>query len=431
MISYDQLSHGVRELEPSATLRINEESNRLIREGRDIIKLGLGQSPFPVPDIVAEALRNHAGEKDYLPVRGLHVLRKSVAEYYQNRDGVLRDAESVLIGPGSKELLFNLQMACKVELILPAPCWVSYAPQAFLLGRSVRHLPTLPENQWRIQPEQLDQLEQPDEEVVRALVLNYPCNPTGCSYEPEQMQAIAQAARRNGILIISDEIYGETRFEGEHHSMAAFYPEGTVISSGLSKWCGAGGWRLGVMIFPPELSVLQDKMAVIASETFTSVSAPTQYAACTAFERPPAVEEYLFQSRRVLKAISGYMVEHLCRSGLEMVPAVGGFYLLINFEKYRSQLAAKGITTSDQVCQQLLAKAGVAILPGTDFSLSADQLYARLAFVDFDGGQALRSAEKQGNKQLRNIFVEQNCPRLVQACRRIDAWLKSFQVENC
>ncbi|MCL6270798.1 aminotransferase class I/II-fold pyridoxal phosphate-dependent enzyme [Sansalvadorimonas sp. 2012CJ34-2] len=426
MISYDQLSHGVRELQPSATLRINEDSNRLIRQGRDIIKLGLGQSPFPVPDIVADTMRQYAGEKDYLPVRGLQKLRKTVASYYQKRDGVPRTADSVLVGPGSKELLFNLQMACNVELILPAPCWVSYAPQAFLLGRNVRHLETRPENQWRVLPKQLDQLEKKDTDSVQVLILNYPSNPTGCSYEPEHMKALAEAARRNDILIIADEIYGETRFDGVHHSIATYYPEGVVISSGLSKWCGAGGWRLGVMVFPAELAVLQDKMAVIASETFTSVSAPTQYAACTAFEYPTAVEKYLKQSRRVLKVVADYMHENLTRSGLEMVPAVGGFYLLVSFESFRDKLATRGITTSDQVCEQLLSKAGVAILPGSDFGLKSNRLFARLAYVDFDGQQSLAVAEKQKGTQLRNAFVESNCPRLVQACRRIDAWLRSL-----
>ena len=426
MVSYEQLSHGVRELKPSATLRINEDSNRLIRQGRDIIKLGLGQSPFPVPDIVADTMRQHAGEKDYLPVRGLQQLRETVAAYYQKRDGIARKADAVLVGPGSKELLFNLQMACKAELILPAPCWVSYAPQASMLGHPVRHLPTQPENQWRILPQQLDQLGRSDDDTVQILILNYPSNPTGCSYEPEQMQALAEAARRNRILIIADEIYGETQFEGEHGSIATYYPEGTVISSGLSKWCGAGGWRLGIMVFPESLAMLQDKMAVIASETFTSVSAPTQYAACTAFEHPTSVEKYLHQSRRVLKVIADYMYEHLTRSGLEIVPAVGGFYLLVSFDKYREALAARGITTSGEICAELLLKAGVAILPGTDFGLPASQLYARLAFVDFDGTQALSVAEKQKNKQLRSVFVESNCPRLVQACRRIDAWLRSL-----
>lgn len=420
MIDSRQLNPRVCSLAPSATLQVNEYSNRLIREGRDIIKLGLGQSPFPVPDVVTRSLQQHAHEKDYLPVRGLYALRQAVAGYYQRRDGLRYAAESVLVGPGSKELLFNLQMACNAQLVLPAPSWVSYAPQAMMLGRQVRYLPTKPENQWRIQPEQLDQLEPLPEDETRVLILNYPSNPTGASYDPEHMKALAAAARRQRIVIVADEIYGETRFDGAHLSMAAYYPEGTVISSGLSKWCGAGGWRLGIMLFPPELSMLQDAMAVIASETFTSTSAPTQYAACTAFGDHPEIQEYLEHCREVLGHIAGYMTGHLRRLGLEMVNPVGGFYLLVNFENYRSELSERGIVSSEQLCQVLLSETEVALLPGTDFGLPADQLYVRLAFVDFNGEKALASL-KSGLSG--SLLVERNCPRLVTACQRIGHWL--------
>ena len=93
-----------------------------------------------------------------------------MAGYYRRRDGHNYTAESVLVGPGSKELLYNLQMACEGELLLPAPCWVSYGPQAMILGRRVRYLTTLAKNQWRILPEQLDQLESAEEDKVRILI---------------------------------------------------------------------------------------------------------------------------------------------------------------------------------------------------------------------------------------------------------------------
>lgn len=178
MIHENQLNPRVQALEPSATLKINEHSQRLIKEGRDIIRLGLGQSPFPVPDVVVNSLQNHASEKDYLPVRGLQALRQSVADYYQRREGLEIDADSVLIGPGSKELLFNIQMACQAELIIPAPSWVSYAPQALMLGRNVRYLPTAMGNQWQISPQQLEQLPPPGDDA-RLLLLNYPSKSAG------------------------------------------------------------------------------------------------------------------------------------------------------------------------------------------------------------------------------------------------------------
>ena len=423
MISQDKLNPRVRNLSPSATLRINEYCNQLIREGQDIIKLGLGQSPFPVPEIVAKALQQHAHEKDYLPVKGLYALRQTVAEYYQQRDDLSCTASSVMVGPGSKELLYNLQMACQGELLLPAPSWVSYAPQALILGKNVRYLPTQPEDNWQIKPQQLDQLEPVPEGQVRILILNYPSNPTGCSYQPAEMQALAAAARRQNIIIVADEIYGETHYQNQHVTMASYYPEGTVISSGLSKWCGAGGWRLGVMVFPQELIAIQDVMAVIASETFTSTSAPTQYAACTAFSPSPEMDRYLKDTRQVLKWIADYMVDHLTIAGLEMVPPEGGFYLLASFEPFRNELSDRGIVTSEQLCQTVLTETGVAFLPGSDFGLPADQLYARIAFVDFDGRQALAALQSQWSG---SVFVEYNCPKLVAACKRLNQWLQSL-----
>ncbi|MGI9274530.1 MAG: pyridoxal phosphate-dependent aminotransferase [Endozoicomonas sp.] len=427
MITPEQLNQNVRGLKPSATLQINEDSNRLISQGREIIKLGLGQSPFPVPEPVIEALRQHAHEKDYLPVRGLQALRTTVADYYQRRDGVGRQAENVLVGPGSKELLFNLQMACQGDLIIPAPSWVSYAPQAMILGRKVNYLPTRMEDGWRLQASELDEFCRRTPAITRILILNYPSNPTGCSYDAESLAELATVARRHGIIVVADEIYGETTFTGEHESMAVHYPEGTVISSGLSKWCGAGGWRLGVMVFPDTLQPLQDTMAVIASETFTSISAPTQFAACTAFSPSPELDEYLEGSRQVLQAIAGYMVGRLRGGGLDVVDPVGGFYLLVGFEQWREKLSLQGIKTSANLCQSMLSQTGVAVLPGSDFGLPEDQLFVRLAFVDFDGAAALEGLKAlsghSGDAQTGQ-FVKKYCPKLVKACDEILNWLK-------
>ena len=422
MITVDQLNRNVRGLKPSATLRINEDSNRLIQQGRDIIKLGLGQSPFPVPEIVTEEMRRHAHEKDYLPVKGLYRLRETVAAYYQRRDGLPGSAEDVLVGPGSKELIFNLQMACEGDLLIPAPSWVSYAPQAQMLGRRVFHLPTRGENQWRLEPEVLDEFCNREPGRTRILIINYPSNPTGCSYDEPSLKALAEVTRKHGIIVIADEIYAETTFSGKHTSMAAYYPEGTVVSSGLSKWCGAGGWRLGIMLLPGALRPLQDTMAVIASETFTAINAPTQYAACKAFSESAALDAYLAASREVLRRVASYMVQHLRAAGLEMVEPRGGFYVLASFEPHRKALEKRGILTAEALCQRLLDETGVAILPGSDFGLPEEELYARIAFVDFHGGESFAIME-QADLSDEN-FVNLYCPKLAQACVRIQEWLR-------
>ena len=144
------LNLNVRGLASSATLAVNELSQRLAQKGREVFKLGLGQSPFPVPEPVVEALRQNAHQKAYLAVRGLAELREAVAGYHCRAQGIARQAENVLIGPGSKELMFLLQMVYYGDLVIPTPSWVSYAPQANIIGRHVRWVSTAPETHWKL-----------------------------------------------------------------------------------------------------------------------------------------------------------------------------------------------------------------------------------------------------------------------------------------
>jgi histidinol-phosphate/aromatic aminotransferase/cobyric acid decarboxylase-like protein len=145
-----QLNLNVRGLAPSATVAINERSDRLRRDGRKVFKMGLGQSPFPVPAPVTEALRQNAHQKAYLAVHGLRELRQAVAEHHRREMGISTSAENVLIGPGSKELMFILQLVYYGDLVIPTPTWVSYAPQAHIIGRHVKWLPTSAANGWRL-----------------------------------------------------------------------------------------------------------------------------------------------------------------------------------------------------------------------------------------------------------------------------------------
>ncbi|GGY84506.1 pyridoxal phosphate-dependent aminotransferase [Marinobacter zhanjiangensis] len=420
---------NVRGIQPSATLRINELSNQLRAEGRDIIKLGLGQSPFPVPERVVQALRDHASEKDYLPVKGLKGLREAIAGYINRAERMRCSWEDVLIGPGSKELLFILQLAYYGDLLIPRPSWVSYAPQARIIGRSVHWLPAHAENNWQLTAEELDIICRDDPGRPRILILNYPSNPTGCTYTDDQLLAIANVARKYRLILLSDEIYGEVQFDGRHKSIARYYPEGTIISTGMSKWLGAGGWRLGTFIFPPELRPLQDAMAIIASETFTSTAAPIQYAGITAFNGGEDIDEYLRHSRQVLKAIGEYVHERLTAMKVDVRKPEGAFYLFPDFSAYREALANRDIKTSAAFCKQLLEDTGVAVLPASDFGFVPDQLSARLAFVDLDGARALDLAagefadqELSGNED----FIHQAGPKLVKAMDRIEAWLEGL-----
>ncbi len=419
------LNLNVRGLKPSATLHINELSNQLKQQGKTVYKLGLGQSPFPVPDSVVAALQQYAAEKDYLPVKGLWALREAVAKYYQRTQQIHRTAESILIGPGSKELMFNLQLAYYGDLLIPSPSWVSYAPQARIIGRQIHWLPTRVEDGWRLLPETLAATCRQDPTRPRLLILNYPSNPTGRSYEANQAAELAAVAREYQVILLSDEIYGEVQFDGSHRSIAEYYPEGTIISGGLSKWCGAGGWRLGLFSFPEQLLWLQQAMTVIISETFTSVSAPIQYAAITAFNGNAEIEQYLTDSRRVLKAVARYLMTALHHMGAETAEPQGGFYLFPSFAAYRERLNAIGIHGSNAFCDQALQATGVAMLPASDFGVPDEALVTRMAFVDFDGAAALKAAAKLSS-DLDEQFVEAHCPMLCGAMTQLARWLETL-----
>lgn len=418
------LNLNVRGLPVSATLGINEQSNRLKAEGREVFKLGLGQSPFPVPAPVIEELKLNAHQKDYLPVRGLPALQEAVANYYQRTQGLYFEPENILVGPGSKELMFILQLAYYGDLVIPTPSWVSYAPQAYIIGRHVYWLPTRSDNRWLLTPDELENHCKKDPSKPRIVILNYPNNPTGCSYTEAELKELAAVARRYHLIILSDEIYGELNFTGAHTSIAKYYPEGTIISSGLSKWCGAGGWRLGTFTFPSTLSWLLEGMAVVSSETFTATSAPIQYAAVRAFNGGQYIDQYLTQSRKILKSLVEVVCNKLNRVGVNTTTPQGAFYIFPDFSAFKDVLSKRGIHSASELCEQALRETGVAFLPGSEFGRPGSELTARLALVDFDGAQALQAAESCSlDKEFSETFVIENCAKVFQATDRLCEWL--------
>lgn len=420
------LNLNVRGLPPSATLAINEKSNQLRREGKRVCKLGLGQSPFPVPKPVVEELKRNAHQKDYLPVKGLYELRESVAEYHCRKDGICYTIEDVLIGPGSKELMFLLQYVYYGDLVIPTPSWVSYAPQAQIIGRHVRWLCTSKKNNYRLTAEELEAQCERDFNKPRIVILNYPSNPVGVTYSKKELKELAAVARKHKIIMLSDEIYGELHHKGKHNSISKYYPEGTIISGGLSKWCGAGGWRLGTFTFPASLRWLQDAMAVMASETFTSTSAPIQYAAIRAFCGGDDIEKYLWRSRWILKKLGNFITDQLREIGVDVPQPEGAFYLLLDFCNFKEKLARKGINSSETLCSRLLEETGVAILPGKDFGMQPQELTARLAYVDFDGPGAIKAAMKiNSSDEIDKNFLNKYCKNVLTAIDLIKNWLNS------
>ena len=417
MNKQNMLYERFRNTEPSSTLRINEISNKLLDEGKNVYKFGLGQSPFPVPEILIETLKKNAHQKDYLNVSGLLKLREAVAAYHSKNNLYNYSEDYVIIGPGSKELIFKCQMVTNMPLLLPKPSWVSYEPQAKILKKDVNWIDTSKNTNWHLSANALRDYCKNNKYKYQLLILNSPNNPTGTNNE--DLEELSKICKENNIIVISDEIYTELDFNGNYHSISHFYPEGTIISSGLSKWCGAGGWRLGTLTFPKELKIIHDSVRSLASETFTSVSAPIQYAAVKAYTEDHS--EYLNNSRTILKKVADFVYDQLSEIGIECIRPQGGFYILCDFSKIIKHNNI--INNATTLCEQVLQNTGFAMLPGKNFGIEDEKLITRMAFVDFDGNKAL--SFMKDNTSIKDNDFNELFPKINEGILNLKSWLKS------
>ena len=403
----------VKNLKPSSTLLINETSRRLEEQGKKIFKFGFGQSPFKVPEDIVKELKDNAHQNKYLPMQGLSELRNAVSKHTSKKKNYNYKSENVIIGPGSKELMFLLHVIFDGEIILPAPSWVSYAPQAILGRNKVQILQTKRENNWFPTATEIEEIVLKDKNKNYLLFLNSPNNPSGqiC----ENLKEIASIAKKYNLIILSDEIYSELSFKGNYQSISNFCPEKTIISTGLSKWCGAGGWRLGYFLVPDSLIEIKNMINVLASETFSAVSAPIQYAAIKAYENDHS--NFINKSRNILSAVGNYVYENLRSNKVLINKPQGGFYLMPEFLN-------KKFNTSSDMCDSILKDTGVALLPGSDFGFDQDQMLARLSFTDFDGQEFMNKIED--NQKIDNDKIGEFAPKIVQGVDNLKKWSESI-----
>ena len=407
------LKNLVKNLKPSSTLAINETSRKLEEQGKKIYKFGFGQSPFKVPEDVVEELKNNSHQNKYLPMQGLLQLRNAVAKYTSKKKNFEYKSENVIIGPGSKELMFLLHIIFDGEIILPAPSWVSYVPQAILGRNKVQILQTKRENNWFPTATQIEEIVLKDKNKNYLLFLNSPNNPSGqiC----ENLEEIASIAKKYNLIILSDEIYSELSFKGNYQSISNFCPEKTIISTGLSKWCGAGGWRLGYFLVPDSLIEIKNMINVLASETFSAVSAPIQYAAIKAYEQDHS--KYINKSKNILGAIGNYVYENLRSNKVLINKPQGGFYLMPEFLN-------KKFNSSSEMCDSILNDTGVALLPGSDFGFEQTKMLARLSFTDFDGQEFMNKIED--NQKIENGHIANLAPKIIEGVDKLKKWSESI-----
>ena len=403
----------INKLKPSATLAINEESNKLKASGKKVYKFGFGQSPFPIPDSIILALKNAANKNSYLPMQGLEELRSAIVNYLNKNNNNQFKSEDIIIGPGTKELMFHTQMAFNGDILLPAPSWVSYQPQALIAKNKVHWIQTNINTNWFPTAKQIEEKIKIAKNENLILFLNSPNNPSGTVCE--NLEEIAKIARKYKLIILSDEIYSELTFNKKYVSISNFYPEGTIVSTGLSKWCGAGGWRLGFFAIPPQLKELKNSLKILCSESFTSVSAPIQYAAIEAYKGDHS--EYLNRVKKILSLTGNYVYETLKSNVINISKPEGGFYLFPEF------INAK-FSSSSEMCKNILNKTGVAMLPGSDFGIDNNKMVARLSYTDFDGDSFLKNT--LGSKKLDNADLKKNAPNIVNGVQALKDWSNSL-----
>ena len=407
------IKEQINRLKPSATLAINEESNKLKKSGKKVYKFGFGQSPFPVPESIVSALKNNANKNTYLPMQGLEELRSAIANQLNQSNNNDFVAEDIIVGPGTKELMLLTQIAFAGEILLPAPSWVSYQPQAVIAKNKVHWIQTSSSSNWFPTAEQLENKIKSIKNQNLILFMNSPNNPSGMVCK--NLQEITEVAKKHKLIILSDEIYSRLTFDNQYKSISNFYPEGTIVSTGLSKWCGAGGWRLGFFAIPKQLEELKNSLKILCSESFTSVSAPIQYAAVEAYKGDHSA--YLNAVRKILSFTGNYVYENLKSNVINITKPEGGFYLFPEFTNAK-------FSSSSEMCKDILNKTGVALLPGSDFGVDSKKMLARLSYTDFDGSSFLSNTI--GSKKLDHATIKKYAPNIVEGVAKLKDWSKSL-----
>ena len=403
----------IASLKPSSTLAINEKCKELTASGKKIYKFGFGQSPFPIPQSIVNCLKNNANRKNYLPMQGLPELREAISKYLTKKTGVSYSKNNIIITPGSKEAMYLMHVAFDGDIILPAPSWVSYSPQAEIADNKVHWIQTSRDNNWFPTATELKKKIRGINKKKLILILNSPNNPSGTTCN--NLKEIAEIAKKKDILILSDEIYTDLTFQNSYESISKYYPEGTFISSGLSKWCGAGGWRLGFFAVPKKLKEFLKSLKSLASESYSTVNTPTQFASVEAYANDH--EQYKFKVKAILKAVGNFVYNNLKSNKVLIAPPQGAFYLMPEFKnrKYNS---------SSKLCEAILNETGVALLPGSDFGFKPKKMITRLSYTDFDGNAFYKNITNCG--LIDDDMIKKFAPNVVEGVFRLSNWAKNL-----
>jgi aspartate aminotransferase len=375
-----------------------------------------GQSPFPVPKLIQDALVKNVDKGAYAAVPGIPELRSAISKYNKHYFGMDVAPERIYVGPGTKELIFNLLEILHGTVILPTPAWLGYLPQIRFLKKNYHMLPTRANK--KISPNDLRKLSLRLQDRQKILILNNPHNPTGLLYDKLELEEIADVCREQNIAVISDEIYALTTYDfSKFVSMGKIYPEGTFVTNGLSKSHAAGGYRLGYVIFPQHAIDLRRQFKKILATEYTAVSTPIQHAAVAGFEISKEIDEYFDVTRGIHQIMGDYTYHALTAiDGVKATKPDATFYLLADFNAFAPDLQKAKINTSQKLSESLIVHPyHTAIVGGDSLVLERTDFSARIAYVDYDGAKVyqkyLENKPKSHSEKLE--FVKNYAPKVV------------------
>lgn len=417
-----KINPHIQELKPSATLAINEKVKTLRSQGAPVVHFGFGQSPFPIHDDIVAALKAEAANNNYLPSLGLLELREAISDYLRELHDLNYPADTIFIGPGSKELLYQTILILEGTFLIPQGSWVSYLPQIKSRGGDFVILPTEADSDYKLEAASLASYCRSNPEIQKTVILNSPNNPTGAVYTSQELEALAAVCREYGVIVLSDEIYSRINFKAATSpSIASYYPERTFIFSGISKIFSAGGYRCGFMTIPQDLTHLKSSFQSLFSETFSAVASPVQFAALSAFRGSEGLDAYIKRNTEVLSLISSYVYSELSVAGILCTKPEGAFYMMVDFSPFQQKLDGLGLVSSEAVANYFLDQLGVALLPGSDFYFPLDKPIFRLAFVDFNGRDWPREAAAEEGISA----IDKYSPKIIEGVAKLVGFCKS------
>lgn len=366
-----KLANRVLNLKPSATLTITAKAKALKAQGIDVIGFGAGEPDFDTPDNVKEqgikAIED--GFTKYTVVGGIDELKEAIIYRLMQDHNLVYKKDEIIVSCGAKHSLYNLTQAIFEkgdEVIIPAPYWVTYPDQISLTGARPVIINTYEENSFKIDTSELKKLINKN---TKALILNYPSNPTGATYNESELKEITDIALDNGLIIISDEIYEKIIYKNVKHTPVAKLSdrakESTILVNGVSKSYSMTGWRIGYAAGDKEVI---SAMAKLQGQSTSNPSSISQMAAIEALKGP---QEEVYNRVKEFEKRKNFIVKRLNEIyGFSCFDPLGAFYV---FPSIKSLIGKKyngnKITDSLDFTEYLLDQAKVAVVPGIAFGM--------------------------------------------------------------